>query len=93
MDRSLNPRWAPGTWLGRRWGSASHIVSVSAAEVRSVRAVARRPLAERWSREVLQGLLSVPWVWRAESTPADGGPPQVIPRVPQEAAAPPPRPP
>eukprot|EP00969_Alexandrium_andersonii_P077610 3423121-Alexandrium_andersonii.AAC.1 len=62
MDRSLNPRWEPGTWLGRCWGSASHIVAVSAAEVRGVRAVARRPLGKRWSREVLQGLVSVPWV-------------------------------
>eukprot|EP00969_Alexandrium_andersonii_P039206 1718299-Alexandrium_andersonii.AAC.1 len=32
VDRSLNPRWEPGTWLGRRWGSASHIAAVSAAE-------------------------------------------------------------
>eukprot|EP00969_Alexandrium_andersonii_P317013 14005476-Alexandrium_andersonii.AAC.1 len=23
MDRSLNPRRESGTWLGRRWGSAS----------------------------------------------------------------------
>eukprot|EP00969_Alexandrium_andersonii_P251729 11125232-Alexandrium_andersonii.AAC.1 len=93
MDRGLNPRWEPGIWLGRRWGSASHIVAVSATEVRSVRAVARCPLSERWSREAQQGLVSAPWVWRAESTSADGGPPQVIPRVPQETAAPPPRPP
>eukprot|EP00969_Alexandrium_andersonii_P143942 6364983-Alexandrium_andersonii.AAC.1 len=27
MDRSLNPRWESGAWLGRRWGSASHIVA------------------------------------------------------------------
>eukprot|EP00969_Alexandrium_andersonii_P103798 4580016-Alexandrium_andersonii.AAC.1 len=27
MDRSLNPRWASGIWLGRRWGTASHIVA------------------------------------------------------------------
>eukprot|EP00969_Alexandrium_andersonii_P072029 3178727-Alexandrium_andersonii.AAC.1 len=27
VGRSLNPRWEPGTWLGRRWGSASHIVA------------------------------------------------------------------
>eukprot|EP00969_Alexandrium_andersonii_P194106 8574363-Alexandrium_andersonii.AAC.1 len=37
-------------------GSASHIVAVSAHEVRSVRAVARRPVGGRWSREVPQGL-------------------------------------
>eukprot|EP00969_Alexandrium_andersonii_P269329 11904061-Alexandrium_andersonii.AAC.1 len=27
LDRSLTPRRVPGTWLGRRWGSASHIVA------------------------------------------------------------------
>eukprot|EP00969_Alexandrium_andersonii_P215309 9510013-Alexandrium_andersonii.AAC.1 len=48
MDRSLNPRWESGIWLGRRWGTASHIVAVSSAEVREVWAVARRPLSERW---------------------------------------------
>eukprot|EP00969_Alexandrium_andersonii_P027016 1178396-Alexandrium_andersonii.AAC.1 len=66
MGRSLNPRWESGVWLGRRWGTASHIVAVSAHEVRNVRAVARRPLGARWSREALRGLVSVPWVWRAE---------------------------
>eukprot|EP00969_Alexandrium_andersonii_P337643 14923014-Alexandrium_andersonii.AAC.1 len=71
MYRSLNPRWESGTWLGRRWGTASHIVAASAHEVRSVRAVARRPLTERWPREALQGLVSAPWAWRAE--PASAG--------------------
>eukprot|EP00975_Prorocentrum_lima_P003904 852112-Prorocentrum_lima.AAC.1 len=33
MDRSLNPRWESGVWLGRRWGTASHIVAVSPQEV------------------------------------------------------------
>eukprot|EP00969_Alexandrium_andersonii_P216468 9560841-Alexandrium_andersonii.AAC.1 len=65
VGRSLNLRWEAGTWLGRRWGPASHIVAVSAHEVREVRAVARRPFGERWSREVLQGLVSAPWVRRA----------------------------
>eukprot|EP00969_Alexandrium_andersonii_P041296 1810002-Alexandrium_andersonii.AAC.1 len=51
VGRSLNPRWGSGAWLGRRWGTASHIVAVSAREARSVRAVARRPLGGRWSRE------------------------------------------
>eukprot|EP00969_Alexandrium_andersonii_P293482 12972613-Alexandrium_andersonii.AAC.1 len=47
MDRSLNPRWESGVWLGRRWGTAAHIVAVSPREVREVRAVARRPFGER----------------------------------------------
>eukprot|EP00969_Alexandrium_andersonii_P141252 6246282-Alexandrium_andersonii.AAC.1 len=44
MDRSRNPRWESGVWLGRRWGTAAHIVAVSPQEVREVRAIARRPL-------------------------------------------------
>eukprot|EP00969_Alexandrium_andersonii_P083244 3672631-Alexandrium_andersonii.AAC.1 len=92
MGRSLNPRRGPGTWLGRRRVTASHTVAVSARDVRGVRAVARRPLGERWPREVLQGLVSAPWARRAESAPADGGQPQAIPRVPQKAAEPPPHP-
>eukprot|EP00969_Alexandrium_andersonii_P368443 15472925-Alexandrium_andersonii.AAC.1 len=76
MDRSLNPRWGSGIWLGRRWGTASHIVAASPTEVREVRAVARRPLPERWSREELQNLRAVPWTWRAGSESSDGGPPQ-----------------
>eukprot|EP00969_Alexandrium_andersonii_P311422 13761143-Alexandrium_andersonii.AAC.1 len=50
MDRSLNPRWKSGVWLGRRLGTAAHIVAVSPREVREVRAAARRPFGERWSR-------------------------------------------
>eukprot|EP00969_Alexandrium_andersonii_P336101 14855887-Alexandrium_andersonii.AAC.1 len=62
MDRSLNPRWESGVRLGRRWGTAAHIAAVSPYEVREVRAVARRPLSERWSREALQELSAAPWM-------------------------------
>eukprot|EP00969_Alexandrium_andersonii_P262496 11604524-Alexandrium_andersonii.AAC.1 len=27
MDRSLNPQWESGVWLGRRRGTAAHIVA------------------------------------------------------------------
>eukprot|EP00969_Alexandrium_andersonii_P065844 2903285-Alexandrium_andersonii.AAC.1 len=50
-DRSLDARWESGVWLGRRWGAGAHVVAVSDHEVREVRAVARRPVRERWSRE------------------------------------------
>eukprot|EP00969_Alexandrium_andersonii_P297112 13129277-Alexandrium_andersonii.AAC.1 len=66
MDRSLSPRWESGVWLGRRRGAAAHIVAVSPREVREVRAVARRPFGERWSREALQEPAAVPWMWRRE---------------------------
>eukprot|EP00969_Alexandrium_andersonii_P055069 2426711-Alexandrium_andersonii.AAC.1 len=56
IDRSLNPRWESGIWHGRRWGTALRIVAVSPTEAREVRAVARRPLTERWTCEELQDL-------------------------------------
>eukprot|EP00969_Alexandrium_andersonii_P364548 15464373-Alexandrium_andersonii.AAC.1 len=37
IDEGLNPRWEAGFWLGRRSGTASRIVTVSAREVREVR--------------------------------------------------------
>eukprot|EP00969_Alexandrium_andersonii_P096175 4246381-Alexandrium_andersonii.AAC.1 len=67
MDRSLNPRWESGVWLGRRWGTAAHVVAVSPREVREARAVARRPAGERWPREALQELAAVPRMWRCET--------------------------
>eukprot|EP00969_Alexandrium_andersonii_P237249 10472791-Alexandrium_andersonii.AAC.1 len=91
MDRSLRPRWESGVWLGRSWGAASRIVVVGPTEAREVRAVARRPLSECWGREGLQNLRAVPWAWRAGPGCSDGGPPQVIPRVAQDAPAPQPR--
>eukprot|EP00969_Alexandrium_andersonii_P371266 15479134-Alexandrium_andersonii.AAC.1 len=74
MDRSLNPRWESGVWLGCRWGTAARIVAVSPREVREVRAVARRPFGERWSRGALQEPTAVPWMWRREPAPAGVAP-------------------
>eukprot|EP00969_Alexandrium_andersonii_P291025 12865077-Alexandrium_andersonii.AAC.1 len=79
MDCGLNPRWEPGVWLGPRWGKAAHIVAVSPRDVREVRAVARRPFGERWSREALQELSAAPWAWRCEPV-STGVEPHVIPR-------------
>ena len=58
---SLDARWEAGTWLGRGWGTVTHIVAVNANEVIEVRAVMRRPLSERWSRDELQAIRAVPW--------------------------------
>eukprot|EP00969_Alexandrium_andersonii_P064084 2822426-Alexandrium_andersonii.AAC.1 len=71
LGRSFSARWKHGVWLGRRWGAASRIAAVSPREVREVRAAARRPFGDRWSREGLQSLAPVPWVWRAESERSD----------------------
>ena len=90
---SLDARWEDGIWLGRRWGGITHIVVAGPDEALEVRAVMRRPLSERWSREELQAIRVAPWVWRAAGAPgADEA--QVIPHVePVPEAQPPPAPP
>ena len=50
----------------------------------------RRPVPERWSREILQELRATPWAWRSPQEEGQG-PPQVIPHVePLEPVPPPP---
>eukprot|EP00969_Alexandrium_andersonii_P225085 9940935-Alexandrium_andersonii.AAC.1 len=74
MGRSLTPRRGSGVWLGRRWGAVAHIVAVSSCEAREVRAMARRPFGERWSREALQELPAVPWMWRCKPVSTGAAP-------------------
>jgi hypothetical protein len=56
----LDARWADGIWLGRRWGTCHNRVSLN-REVFEVRAVQRRPAAERWNLEELEKVLALPW--------------------------------
>ena len=56
----LDAWWAKGVWLGRRWRRTHHRIAAN-DEVLEVRAVQRRPLAERWCRESLGNLRAVPW--------------------------------
>ena len=63
---SLSARWEDGIWLGRRWGSITHIVATGPGEVCEVRAVVRKPLSERWPREELQALRATVGVDRPE---------------------------
>ena len=51
----LEPRWRPGMWLGRKWGSTAHLVwDAQGGEVREARAVHRRPAVDRWSLAEVQ---------------------------------------
>ena len=65
----------------------THIVAVSAGEVVEVRAVARRPLMERWSREELEALRATPWAWKCPEG-AVAGEAHVIPHMPAAGAIP-----
>ena len=64
----LNGRWAPGLWLGRRWGTGTHRVLVDGAVI-DVRAVQRVPAGERWSAGELAAVRATPW--RTDPGPAD----------------------
>eukprot|EP00969_Alexandrium_andersonii_P326020 14404943-Alexandrium_andersonii.AAC.1 len=90
--RSLSALWESGIWLGRRWGTAARKVATSASEAREVRAAARKPLCERWSRGTLQQLRAPPWSRRVEPPSGDVGPPDVILHAASDAGPPPPRP-
>ena len=50
----LESRWEEGTWLGRRWGSITHLVGIGRAVVKT-RAVQRRPNDEGWRKGMVQG--------------------------------------
>ena len=56
----LDSRWVPGLWLGRKWGSITHLVATPAGVV-EVRAVQSRPAPERWDKEELSQLRATPW--------------------------------
>jgi hypothetical protein len=83
MNVVLDSRWTDGVWLGRRWGTIHNRVSVG-NEVLEVRAIQRRPEAERWSKDVLEGVKALPWRNPAPDEvepmrvlpPLEGGPPE-----------------
>ena len=81
MNVVLDARWAEGIWLGRRWGTISHRVAIG-NEVIEVRAVQRRPLPERWSKEALEQIRAVPW--RNPAPPIAEAPMVVLPPLPAD---------
>ena len=56
----LDARWAPGTWLGKRWKSTEHLVHTANGMIKC-RAVKRRPLESRWDREEVEAIVATPW--------------------------------
>jgi hypothetical protein len=83
----LDARWADGIWVGRRWGTCHHRISVG-REVFEVRAVQRRPAEERWSLPSLEAVLALPW---CNPAPEEGEAMRVLPPLEGAAAGAPPR--
>ena len=49
--KDLESHWMPGTWLGRRWGSDTHIIWNGEKALEAF-AVQRLPKENRWDRDV-----------------------------------------
>ena len=86
----LEGRWAPGVWLGRRWGSPVSRVHAG-GEVVDARALQRVPLAERWSAAPPAEIRATPWCVRQR--PLGDAEPLVVlqPLPPDQVPPPPPR--
>ena len=57
--KDLEPRWLPATWLGRRWGTHTHILWDGTKALEAY-AVQRRPKEERWNKEILEKISATP---------------------------------
>lgn len=80
MNVVLDARWAPGVWLGRRWGSITHRVHYEGGVV-DARAIQRRPLLERWAGEALAAVRATPWCTQPGPI-GENEPLQVLPALP-----------
>ena len=59
-DGNMAPRWKEGIFIGYARDSNSYLI-YSEDGVRSSRAVMRRPMESRWSRESIQAVAATPW--------------------------------
>ena len=55
------PRWANGTWLGKRWNSDEHLIGMEAGAVVRTRSVRGRSSNEMWSAAAVRGVKGRPW--------------------------------
>jgi hypothetical protein len=57
----IDPRWMPGIWLGRTWGTISNRIAATNQEVVEARAVHIVKRGERWDRDMLNDIQATPW--------------------------------
>ena len=60
--KDLESHWMPGTWLGRRWGTYTHIIW-NGEKALEAYAVQRLPKENRWDKDILQKITATPWNW------------------------------
>ena len=57
----LAERWLEGIWLGKRWATDEHIVSMPGGRVVRARAILEYPEEGRWDAEAVMGITGAPW--------------------------------
>ena len=57
----MTPRWVDGIWLGKRFTSDEHIVSLPDGRVVRTRAVQSFPEATKWDLTALNTVVGLPW--------------------------------
>ena len=57
----MTPRWLEGVWLGKRYISDEHIVSMPDGRVVRTRAVQALPEETRWSADSIKAVTGLPW--------------------------------
>jgi len=58
--KDLEERWLSGIWLGKYWGTIDHVVYHEGV-IMEARAIQRRPITERWSRQEVEKVDVWPW--------------------------------
>ena len=60
----MGTKWGSGTYVGHDRGSNAYIIASHDKGIVHTHAVQRRPLDERWSKEVIEAITETPWSLR-----------------------------
>ena len=84
------PRWATGTWLGKRWNSDERVIGMEDGAVVRTRGVRGRSSKEMWNAAAVNGVRGRPWdpsgTLTHERMQQESTDPFRIPEVPRAAA-------
>ena len=54
-------RWLGEIWLGKRWATDEHVVSMPGGKVARARAIHEFPVGRRWDADALLAVTGAPW--------------------------------
>lgn len=70
-EGNMGPRLLPSIFLGYRGDANTYVIGLENGKMVSSRAVTRRPMADRWEGELVEGIAETPWTTRT-TAPAAG---------------------